>query len=246
MLLDVSAIFAIIEAGDDGASLAGRLGQATRVYVSAVAIYDAAFGLARRAPDTPSNQPRTGLRNATSVGIPAIARSRCCAVIPRGNGVREQRHRTPGTLMETRQSRCDATADTNARTLGQGESWTGLRESMTPRLTEPSSSNLHSSPSPERAGCPVCRDSHTATIAFRKDNFDIYRCSACHFLFVYPYPHRSAIEAHYNSNYRQASKSYYPKARQRRGRAFYEAFSFYRYVRGMRVLDLGCGGGVHV
>src|SRR5450631_1586233 len=47
MFLDASAIIAIIAAEDDGASLAARLGQATRVYVSPIAIYEAALGLAR-------------------------------------------------------------------------------------------------------------------------------------------------------------------------------------------------------
>jgi ribonuclease VapC len=47
MFLDASAIIAIIAVEDDGASLAARLGQATRVYVSPIVIYEAALGLAR-------------------------------------------------------------------------------------------------------------------------------------------------------------------------------------------------------
>jgi ribonuclease VapC len=47
MFLDASAIIAIIAAEDDGPSLSVRLGQATRVYVSPIAIYEATLGLAR-------------------------------------------------------------------------------------------------------------------------------------------------------------------------------------------------------
>jgi ribonuclease VapC len=47
MFLDASASIAIIAAEEDGASLAARLAQATRVYVSPIAIYEAALGLAR-------------------------------------------------------------------------------------------------------------------------------------------------------------------------------------------------------
>jgi ribonuclease VapC len=47
MFLDASAMIAIIAVEDDGASLAARLGQATRVYVSPIAIYETTLGLAR-------------------------------------------------------------------------------------------------------------------------------------------------------------------------------------------------------
>lgn len=47
MFLDASAIIAIIARENDAAALAGRLGQARRVHVSPIAIYEAALGLAR-------------------------------------------------------------------------------------------------------------------------------------------------------------------------------------------------------
>jgi ribonuclease VapC len=47
MFLDASAIVAILAAEDDAASLASRLGQARIVHTSAIAIYEAAAGLAR-------------------------------------------------------------------------------------------------------------------------------------------------------------------------------------------------------
>ena len=48
MFADASAIIAIIAGEDDGPSLAARLGQANRVFVSPVVIYEAVAGLARR------------------------------------------------------------------------------------------------------------------------------------------------------------------------------------------------------
>lgn len=47
MFLDASAIIAIIAMEDDSASLAGRLGRAPGACTSAIAIFEAAAGLAR-------------------------------------------------------------------------------------------------------------------------------------------------------------------------------------------------------
>jgi ribonuclease VapC len=47
MFLDASAIIAIIARESDAASLAARLGQATNVVTSPIAVYEAVLGLAR-------------------------------------------------------------------------------------------------------------------------------------------------------------------------------------------------------
>jgi ribonuclease VapC len=47
MFLDASAIVAIIARESDGASLSARLDQAAKSYTSAIALYEAALGLAR-------------------------------------------------------------------------------------------------------------------------------------------------------------------------------------------------------
>jgi ribonuclease VapC len=47
VFLDASAIVAIIAMEEDGPSLAGRLGQASHACTSAIAIFEAAVGLAR-------------------------------------------------------------------------------------------------------------------------------------------------------------------------------------------------------
>jgi ribonuclease VapC len=47
VFLDASAIIAIIAMEDDGPSLAGRLGRASHACTSAIAIFEAAAGLAR-------------------------------------------------------------------------------------------------------------------------------------------------------------------------------------------------------
>jgi ribonuclease VapC len=55
MFLDASAIVAILAMEDDAASLAARLGQARAVRTSAVAMFEAAAGLARIANAPPSD-----------------------------------------------------------------------------------------------------------------------------------------------------------------------------------------------
>ena len=47
MFLDASAMIGIIAMEDDGSSLAGRLARSPQVHTSAVAIFEAAVGLAR-------------------------------------------------------------------------------------------------------------------------------------------------------------------------------------------------------
>lgn len=47
MFLDASAIIAILGRESDAASLAARLGQAAKVYVSPIVLYEAVLGLAR-------------------------------------------------------------------------------------------------------------------------------------------------------------------------------------------------------
>lgn len=93
--------------------------------------------------------------------------------------------------------------------------------------------------------CPLCR-AREGRFAFVKDGYDIYRCAACAFLFVRPFPSEDQIRRFYNDNYRAASSSWYPKAGSRARRAFVKSFKFLRYVRGRTVLDIGCGGGFMV
>ncbi len=47
MFLDASAVIAMIAGESDAASLAARLGQATKVITSPIAVYEAVLGLAR-------------------------------------------------------------------------------------------------------------------------------------------------------------------------------------------------------
>lgn len=89
--------------------------------------------------------------------------------------------------------------------------------------------------------CHICDMS--ADLALQKDFYDIYRCSACDFLFLNPYPSDSDITAYYSKNYRGADVNYYPKARSRQRRAFLKAFRFWKYLFNKRALDIGSGGG---
>ena len=93
--------------------------------------------------------------------------------------------------------------------------------------------------------CPLCR-ARAAGFAFAKDGYDIFRCGACGFLFVEPYPSDDRIRRYYNENYRAATATWYPKAGSRARRAFVKSFRFLRHAHHRSVLDIGCGGGFMV
>ena len=98
---------------------------------------------------------------------------------------------------------------------------------------------------PTPVPCPLCR-THAARFALAKNGYDIFRCAACGFLFVEPYPGEDEIRRYYNANYRAASAAWYPKAGSRARRAFVKSFRFLRQARHRTVLDIGCGGGFMV
>ncbi|HUK61037.1 MAG TPA: class I SAM-dependent methyltransferase [Stellaceae bacterium] len=93
--------------------------------------------------------------------------------------------------------------------------------------------------------CPLCQ-ARDVRFALAKNGYDIFRCGACNFLFVAPYPRADEVRHYYNANYRAASAAWYPKAGSRARRAFVKSFRFLRHARGRRVLDIGCGGGFMV
>jgi SAM-dependent methyltransferase len=90
--------------------------------------------------------------------------------------------------------------------------------------------------------CPLCR-ARAARFALAKDGYDIFRCAACGFLFVSPYPGDEEITRFYNDNYRAASAALYPKAGSRARRALVKSLRFLPYLYRHTVLDIGCGGG---
>jgi 2-polyprenyl-3-methyl-5-hydroxy-6-metoxy-1,4-benzoquinol methylase len=93
--------------------------------------------------------------------------------------------------------------------------------------------------------CPSC-GARSAVFLFRKTAYDLFRCPACDFLFVHPFPTDAEIAQHYETAYRGATEEFYPKSGSRRWRAFVRSLKFLRYVRGKDVLDIGCGGGFMV
>ncbi len=94
-----------------------------------------------------------------------------------------------------------------------------------------------------KTSCPACLEIGAA-FAFQKAGHDLFRCAACDFIFVCPFPSDAEITAYYETNYRGASADFYPKSRSRRWRAFVRSLKFLRYATGGRdVLDIGCGGG---
>jgi 2-polyprenyl-3-methyl-5-hydroxy-6-metoxy-1,4-benzoquinol methylase len=91
------------------------------------------------------------------------------------------------------------------------------------------------------APCPICAG--PSRQALTQNGYDVFRCEACDFLFVHPYPSGEALAAFYNAHYRQASADHYPKAASRRRRALVRALSLSPDLWGRSVLELGCGGG---
>jgi SAM-dependent methyltransferase len=85
-----------------------------------------------------------------------------------------------------------------------------------------------------------------AQAKFAKNGYEIYGCDECQFLFVHPSPSEDELRAYYEERYRLCGEHFYPKASSRRRRAFGRSLKFFRYVRGKRVLDIGCGGGFMV
>jgi SAM-dependent methyltransferase len=93
--------------------------------------------------------------------------------------------------------------------------------------------------------CPVCLHD-SARAKFTKNDYEVYGCEECQFLFVYPSPSEDELRTFYEDRYRLCSDRFYPKASSRRRRAFGRSLRFFPYVRGKRVLDIGCGGGFMV
>jgi predicted nucleic acid-binding protein len=92
MFVDASAIIAIIAAEDDAVSLAGRLSRSRDRYTSAVAIFEAAAGLARIGNVEPQAAldlvdrfpPRPIYRSRPLTGRLPMVRSRLSPVSTRG------------------------------------------------------------------------------------------------------------------------------------------------------------------
>jgi len=89
--------------------------------------------------------------------------------------------------------------------------------------------------------CQIC--GKEANLALEKNEYKIYRCSACDFMYVNPYPSDNDITDFYNNNYRGIDVNFYPKAGSRQRRAFIKSFRFWKYLFNKQALDIGCGGG---
>ncbi len=94
------------------------------------------------------------------------------------------------------------------------------------------------------AVCPACKAQ--SMLIGTKNDYQIFECGNCSFLFVHPYPTPDELTGYYSSNYRSASANYYPKLKSRKRRALVKSLRFFRYAHGKKVLDIGCGGGVMV
>lgn len=94
------------------------------------------------------------------------------------------------------------------------------------------------------AACPVC--TALSLPIGSKDAYEILACGTCGFKFVHPYPTPEELTEYYASTYRDASPEFYPKLKSRKRRALLKSLRFLRHVRGKKVLDIGCGGGVMV
>lgn len=93
-------------------------------------------------------------------------------------------------------------------------------------------------------GVPGLRGAEPAD--WDQERLSNFACGACGFTFVHPYPTADQLTDYYASTYRDASAGFYPKLKSRKRRALVKSLRFFRHVRGRKVLDIGCGGGVMV
>lgn len=94
------------------------------------------------------------------------------------------------------------------------------------------------------APCPACGapSAHSGT----KNDYRIFLCGDCCFLFVNPYPTPHEMTRYYATDYRGASADFYPKIKSRKRRAILRSLRFLRFAYRKKVLDIGCGSGVMV
>lgn len=96
----------------------------------------------------------------------------------------------------------------------------------------------------DSAVCPACKA--RSMLIGTKNDYQIFQCENCAFLFVHPYPTPDEITSYYSSNYRGATANHYPKIKSRKRRALVRSLRFIRYIYGKKVLDIGCGSGAMV
>lgn len=92
--------------------------------------------------------------------------------------------------------------------------------------------------------CAVCGGRTAVPYATTK-GYDFVRCNGCGFVFLSPMPTQAELNELYSGD-DGITADHYPKAKSRRGRAFWAAVRFLPYLRGRRALDIGCGGGFMV
>src|SRR5689334_9659718 len=98
--------------------------------------------------------------------------------------------------------------------------------------------------------CPLCKSGASVEYRFRKNGYEIYGCTACHFAFVGDLPERNFLEAHYSWDYFHGDLyrfGYldYGAERNNRLRAFKSKQETIDalYPNGGRLLDIGCADG---
>lgn len=101
-----------------------------------------------------------------------------------------------------------------------------------------------SSATQTQARCPVCLGTGSAPFV-EKNGYPFLKCPDCGYIFCHPRPTQNQLAEVYSKGdgAHGISEDHFPKASSRKRRAFFNALKLWRYVRGKRVLDLGCGGG---
>lgn len=94
------------------------------------------------------------------------------------------------------------------------------------------------------APCAVCRGVQFSDFAF-KDGWQYVSCDDCGFVVVDPMPDQTTLNELYQGD-GGATATFYPKAASRARRAWLRAARLWRYLRGRRAVDVGCGGGFMV
>ncbi|HTT07959.1 MAG TPA: class I SAM-dependent methyltransferase [Gammaproteobacteria bacterium] len=92
--------------------------------------------------------------------------------------------------------------------------------------------------------CPLC---NSARIGFYLEikGYRHDRCTDCGFAFLNPMPDQRRLNATYQG-WRQINQAFYPHAGSRGRKSLLRGLRLWGYLRGKRVLDVGCGGGFFV
>ncbi len=90
--------------------------------------------------------------------------------------------------------------------------------------------------------CPICTSGYAAYLS-TKNNYPLYKCTICAFIFVCPAPTQDNLKKFYEDFYDGATTGYFKKREKKIRRAYKRVKRIKRRVPHGHFLDVGCNGG---